>query len=39
MIPSYSEKAEHFSEQLRGFGGPEKAAQLIADFARNNNGE
>ena len=39
MTPSYSEKAEHFSEQIRGFGGPEKAAQLIADIARNNNGE
>jgi MGT family glycosyltransferase len=30
--PSYLEKAKHYREKLRTFGGPEKAAQLIEDF-------
>lgn len=32
--PSYSEKANYYCEKLRRFGGPEKVAQLIADFTR-----
>jgi UDP:flavonoid glycosyltransferase YjiC (YdhE family) len=34
--PSYTGKAKHYREKLRAYGGPEKAAQLIADFAEDH---
>lgn len=35
LTSSYSEKAQYYSEKLKTFGGPEKAARLIENFVRN----